>query len=228
MTSRVAPKMRHRIYETEYLANSRKPGGRCVAGKAIQNNMFGDWVRPISNRPGGELSNLDRQFNGGTEPALLDIIHIDMLRRASYAYQTENHAIDERQYWRHVRRAKFGEACSALDPLQADLWGVSFGSSYSGVNDRVPLANAPSFNYSLRLIKVDDLEIHVSPEGAAFGNMKRRVRGYFSYSGHKYALSVTDPLVEAKYLAGQDGSFNVGEASSALALENHMRVMPIN
>ena len=194
------------------LANSKKPGGRCVAGKTIQNSRFGGWVRPISTRPGGELSHLDRQFSDGVEPALLDVISIDMLSKASHAYQPENLTINEREYWRHVRRATFKEALAAVDPQQPDLWGTSFDSSYSGTNDRVPVANAASFNYSLRLVKIDDLRIEVSAEGASFGNMKRRLRGHFTYSRQRYAFSITDPLVEAQYLAGQDGSFKVGNA----------------
>jgi hypothetical protein len=200
------------------LANSRKPGGRCVAGKAIQNKAFGEWVRPVSARAGGELSHADRQFSGGVEPALLDVISIDMLGKASHPYQPENHTIDERAYWQLIRRASFNEALPAVDPRQPDLWGTTFGSSYSGTNDRVPVANASSFNYSLRLIKVDDLRIQVSAEGAAFGNMKRKLRGHFTYSQHHYALSITCPLVEAQYLAGQDGSFDVGNALLCVSL----------
>jgi len=200
------------------LANSRKPGGRCVAGKAVQNNKLGGWIRPVSARSGGELSDSDRQFNGGVEPALLDVIDISMLNKASHAYQPENHTINDRAYWRRVRKASFNEALSAVDPQQADLWGTSFGSSYSGINDRVPVATAPSFNYSLRLIEVDDLRIHVSAEGAAFNNPARKLRGHFTYSHHHYALSITDPLVEAQYLAGQDGWFDIGNALLCVSL----------
>lgn len=200
------------------LANSRKPGGRCVAGKAIQNNTFGGWVRPVSTRSGGELSLPDRQFNGGVEPALLDVIGIEMLGKASHPYQPENHTIDERKYWRLVRRASFNEALSAVDARQPDLWGTSFGSSYSGTNDRLPVANASSFNYSLRLIPVDDLRIRVSAEGASFGNMNRKLRGHFTYSRQHYALSITCPLVEAQYLAGQDGWFDIGKALLCVSL----------
>lgn len=200
------------------LANSRKPGGRCVAGKVTQNSKFGAWVRPVSARSGGELSHLDRQFNGGAEPALLDVIEIAMLGKAPHAYQPENHTIDDTRYWRRVRGATFNEARSAVDRRQQDLWGTSFGSSYNGTNDRVPVANAASFNYSLRLVEVTDLRIHVSAEGAAFGNMTRKLRGHFTYSQQPYALSITCPLVEAQYIAGQDGWFDVGNALLCVSL----------
>ncbi|MBV8458540.1 MAG: hypothetical protein JO122_18225 [Acetobacteraceae bacterium] len=105
-----------------------------------------------------------------------------------------------------------------MDMVQADLWGTSFGSSYSGINDRVPISNASSFNYSPRLIEVNDLRIHVSAEGAHFGNMKRKVRGYFTYSGHGYALSVTDPVMETQCLAGPDGWLDIGKALLCVSL----------
>ena len=200
------------------LANSRKPGGRCVAGKGIQHSRFGEWIRPVSARPGGELSHLDRQFSGGIEPSLLDVIAIPMQGKASHAYQVENHTIDDQIYWQHVRKSSFTEARSALDAPQPDLWGTSFGSSYSGINDRVPESIAPSFSYSLQLIEVHDLRIQVSAEGVSFGNMKRRVRGYFSYSHNHYALSITDPFVEAEYLAMQDGTYIVGQALLCVSL----------
>jgi hypothetical protein len=150
----------------------------------------------VSARPGRELSHSDRQFEGGAEPSLLNVIEIDFLGHSPHPYQPENHTIDDKIYWEHVRTATFKEGLSALDPIRADLWGISYGSSYSGINDRVPEADAPSWGYSLTLIEVTDLRIHVSAEGASFGNMKRKLRGFFSYSHHNYALSITDPITE--------------------------------
>jgi hypothetical protein len=208
-----------RIHYDDPLCSKLQKTGRALRRrKAIKNNRFGKWVRPVSSRPGGELSSLDRRYSGGAEPALLDIIDIDMLAPAPHAYQPENHTIDGQAYWRLVRRAGFAEALSALDPPQPDLWGTSFDSSYSGRNDRVPIASAPTFNYSLRFIGVDDLRIHVSAEGATFGNMNRRLRGFFTCGHNSYALSVTDPLVEARYLAGLDGWFGVGRALLCVSL----------
>lgn len=194
------------------LANSRKPGGRCVAGKVVTETGFGEWVRPVSARPGGELSHTDRQFSSGAEPALLDIIHIAMTKPSKHDYQRENHTIDETKYWGLAEKLTYADAQKALDKMPPDLWGVNFGSSYSGQNDRVPLDQISNFNHTLRLIKVTDLRIHVSAEGAAFGNAKRKVRGYFSYLLHHYAFSITDPIIEGKYLADKDGCYSIGNA----------------
>lgn len=117
-----------------------------------------------------------------------------------------------------MKKAGFAEALSALDPPQPDLWGTSLGSSYSGINDRVPIADASTFSYSLQLIQIRDLRISVSAEGAAFGNTNRRLRGHFTYAHNRYALRITDPIVEARYLAGPDGWLNVGKALLCVSL----------
>jgi hypothetical protein len=200
------------------LANSRKPGGRCVAGKAFQNNTFGEWIRPVSATLGGEISVSDRQYSNGQEPGLLDVIRICMVQRAAHAYQPENHVIDTNFYWDKIGQLTYAQASAAVDPVQSDVWGTGYGSSTSGTNDRVPVSVAPSFGYSLRLISVKGLRIHVSAEGAPWGNMKRKVRGDFGYSGNPYALSITDPNIEATYLAQPDGWYEAGPAILCVSL----------
>jgi hypothetical protein len=200
------------------LANSRKPGGRCVAGKALNNKALAGWIRPVSAKPGGEISVSDRQYQNGTEPALLDIIDICMLQQGVHPYQPENHIIDDKYYWVKEGEISYAQALAAVDPVQSDLWGTGYGSSYSGNNDRIPADAAPSFGYSLRLIAVANLRIQVSAEGANFGNMKRKVRGYFTYSRNSYALSVTDPVIETNYLKQADGWHDVGAALLCVSL----------
>lgn len=198
-------------------ANSKKLNGRCVAGKLIQHDQLGSWIRPVSSRPGGEISQSEMQLRTGGEPVLLDVISVPMLRGAPHGYQSENHTIDASAWWTRVRRASFAEARAALDAPQPDLWGTS-SSSYSGINDRIAIADASVFDHSLRLIEVSDLRIRVSVEGAAFNNQDRRIRGYFSYSKNQYAISITDPAIEAKYFAMKDGWHDVGKAILCVSL----------
>ena len=200
------------------LAASRKHSGRCVAGKTIDGARFGDWIRPVNTAGTGELFAPDRCYDGGTEPALLDVITIRMLGKSAHQYQPENHVIDNKCHWSLVRKATYAEASRATDATPRDLWGSSFGSSYSGVNDRVPVASAPDFNCSLRLICVTDLRIRVSVEGAAFGGTKRNLRGFFTYFGNKYAFAITDHIAEKRYLSGHDDDVTVGEALLCVGL----------
>ena len=141
-----------------------------------------------------------------------------MLQKGAHSYQPENNVIDDKFYWDTSGTLTYDQVLAAVDPVQSDLWGTAFGSSYSGINDRIPFTSAPSFNYSLRLIAVADMRIHVSAEGASFGNMKRKVRGYFTYSKNSYALSITDPAIETTYLVGKDGWYEVGRALLCVSL----------
>ena len=67
-----------------------------------------------------------------------------------------------------------------------------------------------SVSSSLRLIRVDALELRVFAPGEAFGNSKRRVQGRFDHAGNDYALWITDPVYERGYLSKLDGSYELG------------------
>lgn len=195
------------------LANSRKPSGRCVAGK----EKSGFWVRPVSSRPGGELSEHDRWFDNGVDPQVGDIIHVPMLRTQSHAYQTENHVIDDENYWRFHRKATWPEVMALVDKVTGELWGND-SSSYYGLKDRLDLNVAAGLGESLKLIHVNDLVIIVRLEGGSLYPAKRKVRGHFTLNKHEYRLSITDPLIERAYFKGQDGEFDVGEATLCISL----------
>ena len=199
------------------LANSRKITGRCVAGKEIGGGKVGQWIRPISGRPTGELSEEDRRLENGQDPKLFDVVRIPMIEARPHGFQTENHLIDDGYYWAKERQANWDELQAALDKVSGALWDNS-SSSYNGTHDRVEEGAANQLGSSLRLIEVNDLKVVVAIEGAEFGNGKRRVRGRFSLNGAQYYLSVTDPVVERQYLAGKDGKFAVGHAILCVSL----------
>lgn len=80
-------------------ANSRKTGGRCVAGKEWRDGRPGNWVRPISARPTHELSIAECSYQNRRVPKLLDIVEIDFKCHQPVAHQLENHCIDPDCYW---------------------------------------------------------------------------------------------------------------------------------
>jgi len=198
------------------LANSRKNSGRCVAGKEINGNRIGDWIRPVSARPSDELSEYERRFQDGQDPKLLDVVHIPMIEPRPSGFQAENHLIDDRYYWVKEREATWAELEDAVDPI-SPLWD-NRSSTYNGLHDRVDEASANQLRSSLRLIAVKDLSVSVGVEGAAFGNAKRKVRGHFSLGGLEYRLAVTDPVVERELFARDDGIFTVGSAILCISL----------
>ena len=198
-------------------ANSRKTSGRCVAGREIIENGLGEWVRPVSDRPSGEVSFDERRYKDGREPRVFDVVRIPFRKKANHAFQTENHVLDDGFYWQKVRRASDEEILNAIEPLVGALWN-SGDSSYSGLNDRIIEGNVkPNFG-SLKLISVADLELVVIVEGAEFENGKRRVRGRFSKNGVNYFLSVTDQLLETTMLKKEDGTYRIGSAVLCVSL----------
>jgi Dual OB-containing domain len=192
------------------LANSRKMQGRCVAGRELNADVAGPWIRPVSDRPTEEVSEYERQYQDGSDPRVLDVIDVPLIEARPKDYQQENWLLDPQLYWERRGRLRWDDL-SGLQDRRGPLW-VNGNSSYNGLNDRIPLAQATALRSSLKLIHVRNLELRVFAPGEAFGNTKRRVQARFTFDGTDYWLWVTDPIVERKYLAEPDGEYAVGEA----------------
>lgn len=74
----------------------------CVAGKRMSDQS---WFRPISDRQGHEISELDRRYPDGKTAQLLDVIAIPCIEARPYGHQSENVLIDDRFYWEKKGRA---------------------------------------------------------------------------------------------------------------------------
>src|SRR5258708_6949796 len=117
------------------LANSRKCSGRCIAGKEVLANGYGKWVRPVSIRATGEVSEKERRYTDGRDPSVLDIIEIPLMRPAPLLHQTENHVIDAGRHWRKAGTFPVHNIGHLLD-RPATLWSNG-DSAHNGLNDRV-------------------------------------------------------------------------------------------
>ncbi len=190
------------------LANSRTLHGRWVAGREWNGTEAGGWIRPVSTRDGGEVSEYERQYEDGSDPQVLDVIDVPVLESQPKDYQTENWLLDPKCYWEKAGRLSTSDLAALTDPV-APLW-IDGHRTYNGLNDKIPLAVAGSVTGSLRLLRIDRLRLIVSRPGEAFGSDKRRVQGQFWHAGREYALWVTDPGWERSYLAKLNGTYDVG------------------
>lgn len=200
------------------LANSRRPpSGRCIAGKELIRGGYGSWIRPISVRPSEEISEEERRYEDGADPAVLDIIKVQMIEPKPKSYQSENHLIDDQYYWEKLRRGSWEDAIDALDQIQGPLW-VNSASSWHGLYDKISEGTANDLESSLCLIRPENVEIIVGREGGDFGPPRRRVRARFNLNDFRYNFVVTDPIVERQYFAQPDGIYPIEDAIFCLSL----------
>ena len=212
-----APSARPDVKRIVCLANSRKRGGRCIAGKELlADGAVGEWVRPVSSRPDEEVSERERRYPNGKEPELLDVIDVPVQSPCPRDHQQENWRIDPRRRWTKARGLDRSAVDQLLDPA-SPLW-VNGHSSRDGFNDRFPLEIARSIGDSLRLIEVAGLQLVVSQPGLNYGDDAKRVRGEFLHEGDEYRLSVTDPAYEQSYKQRPNGSYSVSEAYLTISL----------
>ena len=199
------------------LANSRKLSGRCIAGKELPaNNPTGQWIRPVSSRESEEVSEYERQYRDGSDPRVLDILDVPVLRANPKGFQRENWLLDPERYWERVSRVAGNDLERFTDPV-APLW-INGDSTYNGRNDRIQVEIADGLDNSLRLVRVNRLELVVSQPGLDFGNYRRRVQGRFQYNGADYWLRVTDPSYERQYLQQTNGNYPIGDAFLTISL----------
>ena len=170
----------------------------------------------MSAREHEEVSEYERQYEDGSDPRVLDIMDAPLLDARPRGYQQENWLLDPDQYWVKVGQATWSDLQRLADPV-APLW-IDGHSTYSGLNDKIPLSSAGGLESSLQLVRVAHLTLCVSKPGEFFGNPKRRVQGRFRLEERDYWLWVTDPGYERAYLAKPDGDYDIGESFITVSL----------
>lgn len=160
------------------LANSVKHGQHCVAGKCINT---GNWIRPVSNANGAELSHEQAKYQNpygtfGVKP--LQKIRMGFSQHAPLSHQPENYLIDG-NLWRQNYSISEAELVAYLDTPD-DLWGHDNRVQHSLIT-----MGLHNIDQSLYLVQVDNLNLYTT------GDRKRRAS--FNYNGSDYDLAATDP-----------------------------------
>ena len=204
-----------RIKRIVILANSRKLRGRCVAGREWRDGKAGAWIRPISARDDHAVSERERLYGDGTEPRLLDVVDIPLLKPLPMGHQRENWLLESKRHWKRVGTVSWDSVYRLCDPA-TPLW-IDGDSTYYGRNDRVHLDQSRTLTHSLRFIHVNRLRLSVFTTNGRFGT-RRRVQGRFRHKGNDYWLWVTHPEYEDFYLAKPDCTYDLGESFLTISL----------
>jgi hypothetical protein len=182
------------------LANSTKHYPQtCIAGRELLEGsgtpeIWGPWIRPVSNHDEGALNFGERRLANGTDPRPLDLIQIPLSAPEKNPLQPENWLLQPGDSW----KKESSLAARDLLPLIAEpasLWLDPYGRS-----DRASptfLQSSP-IRQSLYLIRPDSLEFEVRSK-TWDGLTKKQLRGVFNYRRCRYELNLTDPVVRRKY-----------------------------
>ena len=196
------------------LANSRKFNGRCIAGKELlSDGRLGRWIRPVSARETGEVALNECGYQDGSSPRVLDIIDVPVTEAIPEGYQQENWLLAPNFSWKKVGSFRASGLSPFMDTDKA-LWPEGYSSSY-GENDRVPSMLADSLKDSLRLIKVQGLEIS---QETGYSNDRQRLRGHFRYANQDYSLVITDTAYENDFFATRATGGYTGERLLTISL----------
>ena len=151
------------------LANARKGGERCIAGKELlPDGTLGGWIRPVSRaRQDGALSLGERRYLNGEEPALLDIIELRVDDVEPADFQRENWTLGRDNQFKRVGLFTQSDLASGLDSPE-ELWINGHDAPSNRKNSRVPIDQARAqLTCSLYLIEVDNVRVTTGTTGRA-------------------------------------------------------------
>ncbi|MEU5846349.1 dual OB domain-containing protein [Saccharopolyspora shandongensis] len=197
------------------LANSRKNGGRCVAGIGVIDG-FRSWIRPVGDRPSREVNAGERQYQDGMEPQILDVVAVPLVGPLPRGFQRENWLLDSTECWRKVAQIRWDQL-RTLEEHPSSLW-INGHQSSAAVNDRVPVEQGYALKDSLKLIRVNRVTMEVRSAHPASLDPTPTVRARFQYEDSEYVLRVTDPVREVKFRTKGRGEYDLGECFLTVSL----------
>ena len=228
------------------LANARKHGGRCVAGRELlANGSVGPWIRLLSGHSSHSLTPLET-YADGREAKAGDIIEVGVVgpHPNRPPYQTENWLVAPEHRW-----VKIGDSDMDLreivaqdtsqqgrrlwidkdddDPLE-DLREMAPDASEETLEGLELLARTPKGRNDLMwIVQMNRIPIRSSLRLVFVRDLRlavfdipkgRRVQARFSLFGSDYRLSVTDPRCEEIYSRLPDDVYRIGSRYLTLSL----------
>lgn len=180
------------------LANSKKLGGRCIAGISTRS---GRWVRPVSGLPNGQLAPAHCRVEG-RQPELLDIVRFDYSEQLDNPAQPENLLLED-SAWDLVGTVPPAEA---YDRLVGHL--VRGPALLGNLGRAVPAeAAGEGVGASLALVEPDRAPVfQAKPASEEAGQLRPRVE--FSLRGQDYEFPITDFAIAPRLRARGCGSYS--------------------
>lgn len=203
------------------LTNSRKPGGTCFAGRVLEGDRIGAWIRPVGERESEAVSTWEQRLPDGNIARPLDIVDVPLLNAKPHACQTENWLIDDLRRWARASRATEAQLAKCIEN-PANIW-LNGHSTRHGYHDEMPQAESDRLTNSLVLVRVHGVRLRVLAPGIEYGNPERRVQGFFAHGGVKYGLRVTDLQIENEYLKRGNGFSDLGESCITISMSEPFR-----
>lgn len=200
------------------LACSYRPGGRCVAGIEIIDNVCSGWVRPVCSTGEGQVHDLDRFCDNNKYAVKLSIVEIDLNENQNHPMQCENFYFSHGVKWKYIKA--YPKTHQYLIPFletPITLWENGVHST-NGLNDKVPVNIVKQPRQSLYFIRPTTLFIHISTEGEDFGKPKRKVRARFIYNRVEYIFSVMDAGILDEFKEHANGEYEILNAYMTVSL----------
>ena len=181
------------------LAISKKPGGRCLAGKELVRIgdawEIGSWIRPVTTENSGAVPESQMAFALGHLPRLLEIIEIPLAKPAPLRDQPENWQIEmpvqavswkSRGFfeWKDIKRLV--DVPDGLWNDQTDARRVKSGY--------VRTMKKPASLYLIKPERIQSIKAWTAPSQFDPTGVKRRRRAVLCYAGvtHEFAIDDTD------------------------------------
>lgn len=183
------------------LANSiKKYPCRCVAGIDIET---GQWIRPVSERGSGELSEQHYTTEQGHEPTPLDVLRVYLEEPAPTPTQPENWALTDRD-WQLILEEPHPKHYQMLASA------LESGPEIFG-NVKRAVSSGAEVDGSLALVEPESATIQRKPRH----DKKDQPRLQFKLEGAEYNLPITGPRVKQKV-------FNAVEQAGSSQLAEHV------
>ena len=153
-------------------------------------------------------------YENRTQPKLLDIIDISLLRAVPHNHQRENYEID-RTRW--VKKGELPwEELEKLREHPESLW-INSDRTNNGAFNCISELEAGTLESSLVLIKPNNFAVEVVSTTWG-GRTKKNYFGTFDYKHVHYSLRITDPFVTKRCESKEDGKYAFGDVFLCISL----------